>query len=69
VDRTLYIRFDEAKSVESEEVSDGIILDFDANGRESASKCCTFDSGFLTPISRESMSRWRRPGVGTAWLA
>ena len=29
----LYIRFDEAKIVESEEVSDGIILDFDANGR------------------------------------
>ena len=29
----LYIRFDEAKIVESEEVSDGIILDFDASGR------------------------------------
>jgi uncharacterized protein YuzE len=29
----LYIRFDEAKIVESEEVSDGIVLDFDANGR------------------------------------
>jgi uncharacterized protein YuzE len=29
----LYIRFDEAKIVESEEVSDGIILDFDADGR------------------------------------
>jgi uncharacterized protein YuzE len=29
----LYIRFDEAKIVESEEVSDGIILDFDANRR------------------------------------
>ena len=29
----LYIRFDEAKIVESEEVSDGIILDFNANGR------------------------------------
>jgi uncharacterized protein YuzE len=29
----LYIRFDEAKIVESEEVSDGIILDFDAAGR------------------------------------
>ena len=29
----LYIRFDDAKIVESEEVSDGIILDFDANGR------------------------------------
>ena len=29
----LYIRFDEAKIVESEEVSDGIILDFDAQGR------------------------------------
>ncbi|MGH7046538.1 MAG: DUF2283 domain-containing protein [Stellaceae bacterium] len=29
----LYIRFDEAKIVESEEVSDGIILDFDATGR------------------------------------
>jgi uncharacterized protein YuzE len=29
----LYIRFDEAKIVESEEVSDGIILDFDAGGR------------------------------------
>ena len=28
----LYIRFDEAKIVESEEVSDGIILDFDATG-------------------------------------
>ena len=28
-----YIRFDEAKIVESEEVSDGIILDFDANSR------------------------------------
>ena len=29
----LYIRFDDAKIVESEEVSDGIILDFDASGR------------------------------------
>jgi uncharacterized protein YuzE len=29
----LYIRFDESKIVESEEVSDGIILDFDASGR------------------------------------
>lgn len=29
----LYIRFDEAKIIESEEVSDGIILDFDASGR------------------------------------
>ena len=29
----LYIRFDDAKIVESEEVSDGIILDFDADGR------------------------------------
>jgi uncharacterized protein YuzE len=29
----LYIRFGEAKIVESEEVSDGIILDFDASGR------------------------------------
>jgi uncharacterized protein YuzE len=29
----LYIRFDEAKIVESEEVSDGIILDFDSDGR------------------------------------
>ena len=29
----LYIRFDKAKIVESEEVSDGIILDFDASGR------------------------------------
>ena len=29
----LYIRFDEAKIVESEEVSDGIVLDYDANGR------------------------------------
>ena len=29
----LYIRFDEATIVESEEVSDGIILDFDADGR------------------------------------
>jgi uncharacterized protein YuzE len=29
----LYIRFDETKIVESEEVSDGIILDFDASGR------------------------------------
>ena len=29
----LYIRFDEAKIVESEEVSDGIILDLDASGR------------------------------------
>jgi len=29
----LYIRFDEAKIVESDEVSDGIILDFDASGR------------------------------------
>ena len=27
------IRFDEAKIAESEEVSDGIILDFDASGR------------------------------------
>jgi uncharacterized protein YuzE len=27
------IRFDEAEIVESEEVSDGVILDFDANGR------------------------------------
>ena len=29
----LFIRFDEAKIVESEEVSDGIIFDFDADGR------------------------------------
>ena len=29
----LYIRFDEASIVESEEVSPGIVLDFDANGR------------------------------------
>ena len=29
----LYIRFDEAKIIESEEVSPGIILDFDADGR------------------------------------
>ena len=29
----VYIRFDEAKIVESEEVSEGIILDFDASGR------------------------------------
>jgi uncharacterized protein YuzE len=29
----LYLRFDEAKIVESEEVSNGIILDFDASGR------------------------------------
>ena len=29
----LYIRFDEAKIIESEEVSPGIILDFDAAGR------------------------------------
>jgi uncharacterized protein YuzE len=29
----LYIRFDEAKIVDSEEVSDGIILDFDERGR------------------------------------
>jgi uncharacterized protein YuzE len=30
---TLYIRFDETKIVESEEVSPGIVLDFDADGR------------------------------------
>lgn len=29
----LYIRFDEAKIVESKEVSDGVILDFDGSGR------------------------------------
>jgi len=29
----LYIRFDEAKISESEEVSPGIILDYDAGGR------------------------------------
>ena len=29
----LYIRFDDAPIVESEEVSDGVILDFDASGR------------------------------------
>jgi uncharacterized protein YuzE len=29
----LYIRLDDAKIVESEEVSDGIVLDFDASGR------------------------------------
>ena len=29
----LYIWFDETKIVESEEVSNGIILDFDASGR------------------------------------
>jgi uncharacterized protein YuzE len=29
----LYIRFDEAKIIESEEVSPGIILDYDADGR------------------------------------
>ena len=29
----LYIRFDEAKIVELEEVSDGIVLDFDAASR------------------------------------
>jgi uncharacterized protein YuzE len=29
----LYIRFDEAPIIESEEVSPGIILDFDAEGR------------------------------------
>jgi uncharacterized protein YuzE len=29
----LYIRFDEAQILESEEVSDGIILDSDASGR------------------------------------
>jgi len=29
----LYIRFDEAPIVGSEEVSDGVILDFDATGR------------------------------------
>jgi uncharacterized protein YuzE len=29
----LYIRFDEAKIIESEEVSPGVILDFDADGR------------------------------------
>jgi uncharacterized protein YuzE len=29
----LYIRFDDAKIVESEEVSDGIVLDFDEKGR------------------------------------
>jgi uncharacterized protein YuzE len=29
----LYIRFDDAKIVESEEVSDGIVLDFDESGR------------------------------------
>lgn len=29
----LYIRFDETKIVELEEVSDGIILDFDSDGR------------------------------------
>ncbi len=29
----LFIRFDEAKIVDSEEVSDGIILDFDPDGR------------------------------------
>jgi uncharacterized protein YuzE len=34
----LYIRFDEAKIVESEEVSDGIILDFDASGRRVGSE-------------------------------
>ena len=28
----VYVRFGEAKIVESEEVSDGIILDFDASG-------------------------------------
>lgn len=30
---SLYIRFDDSKIVEAEEVSDGIILDFDADGR------------------------------------
>jgi uncharacterized protein YuzE len=29
----LYIRFDEAKIIQSEEVSPGMILDFDAGGR------------------------------------
>lgn len=29
----LYIRFDEATIIESEEVSPGIILDFDSDGR------------------------------------
>ena len=29
----LYVRFSEAKIVESEEVSNGVILDFDAEGR------------------------------------
>jgi uncharacterized protein YuzE len=40
-----YIRFDEAKIVEREEVSDGIILDFDAAGRvvdfKTLALCCT----------------------------
>jgi uncharacterized protein YuzE len=29
----LYIRFDDAKNIESEEVSPGIVLDFDADAR------------------------------------
>ena len=29
----LYLRFSEAQVVESEEVSDGIVLDFDGDGR------------------------------------
>ena len=29
----LYIRFEESRIVESEEVSPGVILDFDGNGR------------------------------------
>jgi len=35
----IYIRFAEAKIVESEEVSDGIVLDFDASAEWSALKC------------------------------
>ena len=29
----LYVRFADASIVESEEVADGVVLDFDANGR------------------------------------
>ena len=29
----LYVRFSEASSVNSEEVADGVVLDFDAEGR------------------------------------
>ncbi|PSB18679.1 DUF2283 domain-containing protein [Phormidesmis priestleyi ULC007] len=51
-DDALYLRLDETAIVESEEVSDGIILDYNANG-----KVVGIEVSYLSQRSPDSLQR------------